>query len=78
MALQVGAMKGNLIIIMSIPVKYVLYNRDYDHHFGNLFIYLFIYLFNKAFSLSNWHRLVSLVSNSTVHSLEDLYSLLVT
>ena len=44
MALQVGAMKGNLI--MSIPVKYVLYNRDYDHHFsGNLFIYLFIYFY---------------------------------
>ena len=61
MALQVGAMKGNL---KSIPVKYVLYKRDciYDHHFGNLddlslgsnseiknianlFIYLFIYLF---------------------------------
>ena len=52
MALQVGAMKGNL---KSIPVKYVLYNRDcifiYDNHFGNLddnseiknlFIYLFI------------------------------------
>ena len=38
MALQVGAMKGNL---KSIPVKYVLYNnRDcifiYDHNFGNL------------------------------------------
>ena len=40
MALQVGAMKGDL---KSIPVKYVLYNRDsifiYDychHHFGNL------------------------------------------
>ena len=37
MALQVGAMKGNL---KSIPVKYVLYNRDcifnYDHHFGDL------------------------------------------
>ena len=36
-ALQVGAMKGNL---KSIPVKYVLYNRGcifiYDHHFGNL------------------------------------------
>ena len=36
-------MNGNLI--MSIPVKYIFYNRDYDHHFGNLFIYLFIYLF---------------------------------
>ena len=40
MALQVGAMKGNL---KSIPVKYVLYNRDsifiydyYHHHCGNL------------------------------------------
>ena len=39
-ALQVGAMKGNL---KSIPVKYGLYNRGsifiYDychHHFGNL------------------------------------------
>ena len=41
MVLQVGAMKGNLI--MSIPMKYVLYNRDYDHLFGNSFIYLFIY-----------------------------------
>ena len=30
---------------------------------------LFIY-FNKAFSLNNWHTLKSLVSNSTVHSLE--------
>ena len=37
MALQVGAMKGN---IKSIPVKFVLYKRDcifiYDHQFGNL------------------------------------------
>ena len=35
-----------------------------------LVIYLFIYLFNKAVSLNNWHTLESLVSNSTVHSLE--------
>ena len=40
-ALQVGAMKGNL---KSIPVKYVLYTRDcifiYDHHFGNLDLFI--------------------------------------
>ena len=33
---------------------------------ANLFIYLFIYLF----SLNNWNTLESLVSNSTIHSLE--------
>ena len=38
---------------------------------ANLFIYLFIYLFiQKTFSLNNWNTLESLVSNSTIHSLE--------
>ena len=34
---------------------------------ANLFIY---FLFNKAFLLNNWQTVESLVSNSTVHSLE--------
>ena len=34
---------------------------------ANLFIYLFI---QKTFSLNNWNTFESLVSNSTIHSLE--------